>query len=113
MNNPDAEGEVVARFNGVEAKPSVEGAQNVPVTGTALSTTEFTVAEEGYYMLKFSCLSEGGFHEFLLGAVELISKPSDAAYYKAQLAAAIDSATVVATGVENEIYNGTTKAAFG
>jgi len=32
----------------VEAKPSVEGAQNVPVTGTALSTTEFTVAEEGY-----------------------------------------------------------------
>ena len=94
LNNPDAEGEVVARFNGVEAKPSVEGAQNVPVTGTALSTTEFTVAEEGYYMLKFSCLSEGGFHEFLLGAVELISKPSDAAYYKAQLAAAIDSATV-------------------
>lgn len=112
LNNPDAEGEVVARFNGVEAKPSVEGAQNVPVTGTALSTTEFTVAEEGYYMLKFSCLSEGGFHEFLLGAVELISKPSDAAYYKAQLAAAIDSATVVATGVENEIYNGTTKAAL-
>ena len=112
LNNPDAEGEVVARFNGVEAKPSVEGAQNVPVTGTALSTTEFTVAEEGYYMLKFSCLSEGGFHEFLLGAVELVSKPSDAAYYKALLATAIDSATVVATAVENEIYNGTTKTAL-
>jgi hypothetical protein len=112
LNNPDAEGEVVARFNGVEAKPSVEGAQNVPVTGTALSTTEFTVAEEGYYMLKFSCLSEGGFHEFLLGAVELVSKPSDAAYYKALLATAIDSATVVAAAVENEIYNGTTKTAL-
>lgn len=112
LNNPDAEGEVVARFNGVEAKPSVEGAQNVPVTGTALSTTEFTVAEEGYYMLKFSCLSEGGYHEFLLGAVELVSKPSDAAYYKALLATAIDSATVVAAAVENEIYNGTTKTAL-
>ena len=63
-------------------------------------------------MLKFSCLSEGGFHEFLLGAVELVSKPSDAAYYKALLATAIDSATVVAAAVENEIYNGTTKTAL-
>ena len=112
MNNPDAEGEVVAQFNGVEAKPSVEGAQNVQVTGTTLSTTEFTVAEEGYYMLKFSCQSEGGFHEFLLGAVELITKPSDAAYYKAQLAAAVDSATVVLNAVANEIYNGQTKTAL-
>ena len=112
LNNPDAEGEVVAQFNGVEAKPSVEGAQNVQVTGTTLSTTEFTVAEEGYYMLKFSCQSEGGFHEFLLGVVELITKPSDAAYYKAQLAAAVDSATVVLNAVANEIYNGQTKTAL-
>ncbi len=82
------------------------------MTGTTLSTTEFTVAEEGYYMLKFSCQSEGGFHEFLLGVVELITKPSDAAYYKAQLAAAVDSATVVLNAVANEIYNGQTKTAL-
>lgn len=112
LNNPDAAGEVVAQFNGVEAKPSVNGEQNIQVTGTMLSTTEFSVEEEGYYMLKFSCQSQGGFHEFLLGAVEMITKPSDAAYYKAQLAAAVDSATVVATSVENEIYNGTTKTAL-
>ena len=112
LNNPDAAGEVVAQFNGVEAKPSVNGEQNIQVTGTMLSTTEFSVEEEGYYMLKFSCQSQGGFHEFLLGAVEMITKPSDAAYYKAQLVAAVDSATVVATSVENEIYNGTTKTAL-
>ncbi len=29
LNNPDAEGEVVAQFNGVEAKPSVEGANKM------------------------------------------------------------------------------------
>lgn len=84
----------------------------MPVTGTSVTTTEFTVNEEGYYMLKFSCQSGGGFEEFLLGAVELITKPSDAAYYKAQLAAAVDSATVVLNAVANEIYNGQTKTAL-
>ena len=103
---------MVAHFSGLEAKPSVNGGQNMPVTGTSVTTTEFTVNEEGYYMLKFSCQSGGGFEEFLLGAVELITKPSDAAYYKAQLAAAVDSATVVLNAVANEIYNGQTKTAL-
>ena len=112
LKNPDTGGEVVAHFSGLEAKPSVNGGQNMPVTGTSVTTTEFTVNEEGYYMLKFSCQSGGGFEEFLLGAVELITKPSDAAYYKAQLAAAVDSATVVLNAVANEIYNGQTKSAL-
>lgn len=112
LKNPDTGGEVVAHFSGLEAKPSVNGGQNMPVTGTSVTTTEFTVNEEGYYMLKFSCQSGGGFEEFLLGAVELITKPSDAAYYKAQLAAAVDSATVVLNAVANEIYNGQTKTAL-
>lgn len=112
LKNPDTGGEVVAHFSGLEAKPSVNGGQNMPVTGTSVTTTEFTVNEEGYYILKFSCQSGGGFEEFLLGAVELITKPSDAAYYKAQLAAAVDSATVVLNAVANEIYNGQTKTAL-
>ena len=112
LKNPDTGDEVVAHFSGLEAKPSVNGGQNMPVTGTSVTTTEFTVNEEGYYMLKFSCQSGGGFEEFLLGAVELITKPSDAAYYKAQLAAAVDSATVVLNAVANEIYNGQTKTAL-
>lgn len=112
LKNPDTGGEVVAHFSGLEAKPSVNGGQNMPVTGTSVTTTEFTVNEEGYYMLKFSCQSGGGLEEFLLGAVELITKPSDAAYYKAQLAAAVDSATVVLNAVANEIYNGQTKTAL-
>lgn len=109
LSNPDAEGEVAARFNGVEAKPDVNGAQDIQVTGAPLSTTEFTVAEEGYYMLKFSCQSEGGFHEFLLGAVELITKPSDAAYNKQLLKQAVDSANVVLATVTDAVYDGNTK----
>lgn len=112
LNDLNGEGEVVAEFKDLEAKPSVEGAENRPVTGTDLTTTEFNVAEEGYYMLKFSCLSAGGYHEFLLGYVELFSKPSDAAYYKSQLTAAVDSANAVLNTVSDKIYDGDLKTAL-
>ncbi len=112
IDNLDADGEVVAQFTDVEAKPSVEGVSGVEITGSTLASTEFTVNEEGYYMIKFSCQSTGGYHEFLLGGVELITRPSDAAYYKGQLQTAIDSATVVLAMAADEAYAGDTKTAL-
>ena len=107
------EANVVASAQGVTARPNVNGAQNITVTGATLSTAEFVVDEAGYYMMKFySDNPDGGqnnFAEFLLGNVQVVAKPSDASYYKAQLQAAVDSANVVLNQVENEAYNGTTK----
>lgn len=108
----DLEGNVVARFDGVEAKPNVNGAQDIKITGSTLATAEFTVPKEGYYMLKFSCQSQGGFHEFLLGDVNLITKPSDAAYYKQLLCEALDSANVVLANAADAVYDGDTKTAL-
>lgn len=108
----DLEGNVVARFDGVEAKPNVNGAQDIKITGSTLATAEFTVPKEGYYMLKFSCQSQGGFHEFLLGDVNLITKPSDAAYYKQLLGKALDSANVVLANAADAVYDGDTKTAL-
>lgn len=108
----DLEGNVVARFDGVEAKPNVNGAQDIKITGSTLATAEFTVPKEGYYMLKFSCQSQGGFHEFLLGDVNLITKPSDAAYYKQLLVEALDSANVVLANAADAVYDGDTKTAL-
>ena len=108
----DLEGNVVARFDGVEAKPNVNGAQDIKITGSTLATAEFTVPKEGYYMLKFSCQSQGGFHEFLLGDVNLITKPSDAAYYKQLLGEALDSANVVLANAADAVYDGDTKTAL-
>lgn len=108
----DLEGNVVARFDGVEAKPNVNGAQDIKITGSTLATAEFTVPKEGYYMLKFSCQSQGGFHEFLLGGVNLITKPSDAAYYKQLLGKALDSANVVLANAADAVYDGDTKTAL-
>ena len=111
-----ASDETVAQFNGVEARPTVNpdlnnsnGPQVTNITGSTLTTTEFTVAEAGHYMLKFSCQSEGGYHEFYMGGLELMSMPSDAAYYKSLLKAAVDSANTVLTAAANDVYNGTTK----
>lgn len=108
----DLEGNVVARFDGVEAKPNVNGAQDIKITGSTLATAEFTVPKEGYYMLKFSCQSQGGFHEFLLGDVNLITKPSDAAYYKQLLGEALNSANVVLANAADAVYDGDTKTAL-
>lgn len=108
----DLEGNVVARFDGVEAKPNVNGAQDIKITGSTLATAEFTVPKEGYYMLKFSCQSQGGFHEFLLGDVNLITKPSDAAYYKQLLGEALGSANVVLANAADAVYDGDTKTAL-
>lgn len=108
----DLEGNVVARFDGVEAKPNVNGAQDIKITGSTLATAEFTVPKEGYYMLKFSCQSQGGYHEFLLGDVNLITKPSDAAYYKQLLGEALDSANVVLANAADAVYDGDTKTAL-
>ena len=64
-------------------------------------------------MLKFATKPGIGWSELLLAKVSLITKPSDAAYYKTQLSAAVDSAQHVMTdSIANEIYNGTTKSAL-
>ena len=107
---------VVSFVEDVVAKPDVNGQQNIQVTGATLSTAEFTVTEAGYYMMKFySDSPEGGqnnFGEYLLGSVSVVTRPSDAVYYKGQLAEAVDSANVVKTMVDNVIYDGDTKSAL-
>ena len=106
------DGEVVAEFRDQVAKPNVNGVQG-EVTGSLELVTEFTPPKEGYYVLKFATKPGIGWSELLLAKVSLITKPSDAAYYKTLLSAAVDSAQHVMTdSIADAIYDGTTKAAL-
>lgn len=106
----DLSGNVYARFDDVMAMPNVNGAQNVAVNNVTRSQTDFTVDQAGYYMLKFSTTQPSG--EYLLGGVDLITMPSKAAYWKQQLAAAVEPAKSVLAEAEDESYNGDTKTAL-
>ena len=106
----DLDGNVYARFDDVIAMPNVNGEQNISVTGVTRSVTDFTVDKPGYYMLKFSTTQPNG--EYLLGGVDLITMPSKAAYWKQQLAAAIEKAEPILEEAEYDIYDGETKTAF-
>lgn len=106
----DLDGNVYARFDDVVAMPNVNGAQNTAVTGVTRSVTDFTVDKPGYYMLKFSTTQPNG--EYLLGGVDLITMPSKAAYWKQQLAAALEKAYPILDAAEDEAYDGETKTAF-
>ena len=106
----DLNGNVYARFKDVIAMPNVNGAQNMAVTGVTRSVTDFTVDKAGYYMLKFSTTQPNG--EYLLGGVDLITMPSKAAYWKQQLAAAVEAAEAILEEAEDEMYDGETKTAF-
>jgi len=106
----DMAGNVYARFSDVPAMPNVNGAQNMAVTGVTRSQTDFTVDKAGYYMLKFSTTQPNG--EYLLGGVDLITMPSKAAYWKQQLAEAVEAAEAIMETAEAEDYDGETKTAF-
>lgn len=101
--------EPVAQFLDVDAIPNMNGAKGY-VSGSVEVSTEFTVSSPGYYVLKFS--TDPYWSEMLLANVRLISKPSDAAYYKQLLGEAVDSATTVLNLAMDTIYSGETKTAL-
>lgn len=106
----DLEGNIYARFDDVSAMPNVNGAQDRAVNNVTRSQTDFTVDKAGYYMLKFSTTQPNG--EYLLGGVDLITMPSKAAYWKQQLAAAIEEAKPAMDAAYGTDYDGDTKTAF-
>lgn len=108
----DLDGNEYARFSDLVAQPNVNGATGITVSGTTLESAEFSVGTEGYYVMSFSAQSNGGYHEYLLGAVEIITMPSKAAYYKQLLNEALDSANIVLTAGADDVYNGDTKTAL-
>lgn len=108
----DLDGNVYAEFRDYPAVPNVNGAQNMVVNGATQNITDFTVPKAGYYVLKFYCQSQGGFHEFLLGNVRLITMPSKASYYKGLLAAEVEAAKAVLLTAEDATYDGDTKTAL-
>jgi hypothetical protein len=105
----DLEGNVYAKFMDYVAKPNMNGQQG-EVKGSLKCTTDFTVPAKGYYILKFT--AQGEWQEFLLGKVSLITMPSKSAYYKQQLAAALETAKAIMDTAEGEEYDGETKSAF-
>ena len=112
----DLEGNVYARFDDVIAMPNVQGNDantNYPdknVTNVTRSQTDFTVDKAGYYVLRFSTTQPSA--ELLLGGVDLITMPSKAAYWKQQLAAAIEEAKPAMDAAYGTDYDGGTKTAF-
>ena len=106
----DLYGNIYARFDDISAMPNVNGAQDRAVNNVTRSQTDFTVDKAGYYMLKFSSIQPGV--ELLLGGVDLITMPSKAAYWKQQLAAAIEEAKPVVDAAYGVDYDGDTKTAF-
>ncbi len=101
--------EPVAQFLDVVAVPNMNGATGY-VEGSVEISTEFTVDKAGYYVLKF--YTDPAWQEMLLANVRLISKPSDAAYYKQLLGEAVDSALVVQQMAADASYDGETKTAL-
>lgn len=106
----DLDENVYARFNDVKAVPSVHGAQDIAVTGVTRSQTDFTVDKAGYYVLKFSSTQRSA--ELLLGGVDLVTMPSKAAYWKQQLATAVEKAEPIMEEADGASYDGETKTAF-
>lgn len=112
----DLEGNVYARFDDVIAMPNVQGDDantNYPdknVTNVTRSQTDFTVDKAGYYVLRFSTTQPSA--ELFLGGVDLITMPSKAAYWKQQLAAAIEEAKPAMDAAYGTDYDGDTKTAF-
>ncbi|MBQ0103853.1 MAG: hypothetical protein KBS99_06765, partial [Prevotellaceae bacterium] len=104
----DLEGNVYAEFNNIPAKPNLNGAQDKAVTGATVSEADFTVQNAGYYVLKFSTTQPNA--ELLLGGVDIITMPSKAAYWKQQLAAAVEAAKAVLESAADPIYDGDTKS---
>lgn len=117
----DLEGNVYARFDDVIAMPNLNGngAANTAdpsnytdknVTNVTRSQTDFTVDKAGYYVLRFSTTQPSA--ELFLGGVDLITMPSKAAYWKQQLAAAIEEAKPAMDAAYGTDYDGDTKTAF-
>ena len=106
----DLDGNVYARFNDILAAPNVNGAVG-NVTGSVKCVTDFTVDKEGYYVLRFTA-AEAQWQEYLLANVKLITMPSKAAYWKQQLAAALEKAEPILESAADESYDGETKTAF-
>lgn len=106
----DLEGNIYARFDDISAMPNVNGKENRAVNNVTRSQTDFTVDKAGYYVLKFSSTQPSA--ELLLGGVDLITMPSKAAYWKQQLAAAIEEAKPAMDAAYGTDYDGDTKTAF-
>lgn len=95
----------------IVAAPNLNGNGTAVVTNPVSVTKEFSVTEEGYYMVVFH--GDVGYPEYMLGSMEIVSRPSDAAYYKSILKVAADSAQAVLTdSVADVKYDGTTKTAL-
>ena len=106
----DLEGNVYARFNDFVATPNMNG-NTGKVTGSLKCTTDFTVPQAGYYVLRFAA-QDAQWQEFLLANVKVITMPSKAAYWKQQLAAAVEPAKAVLETAAEECYDGATKTAL-
>ena len=106
----DLDGNIYAQFNDYVAKPNMNGATG-KVSGSLNCTTDFTVDRAGYYVLRFAA-QDAQWQEFLLANVKVITMPSKAAYWKQQLAAAVEKAEPILDSAYDEMYNGETKTAF-
>lgn len=103
----DLKGNVVANFTDYLAAPNMNGATG-KVTGSTYCVADFTVDTKGYYIMKFAA-DQATWQEFLLANVKLISMPSKAAYWKQQLAAAVEPAKLALENAADAAYDCETK----
>lgn len=106
----DLDGNVYAEFADILAAPNVNGVQGA-VKGSVTCVTDFTLPKAGYYVMRFTS-REAQWQEFLLADLKVITMPSKAAYYKQQLAVAVEAAEAALAEADADTYNGTTKTAL-
>jgi hypothetical protein len=106
----DLDGNVYAEFSDFVAKPDMNGATGT-VSGTEMYNAAFSVADTGYYVLKFTS-AEAQWQEFLLSNVRLVTMPSNDSYYRLLLSEAIEEAEAVLASAEDSSYDGDTKTAL-
>ncbi len=104
----DKDDNIIAQFNDFTAKPNLNGGKG-KVTGTLSLEVDFTIENEGYYVLKFEA-QDAPWQEFMLADVQVITMPSKAAYYNGLLAAAREKATVAIDEafLDEDLYGGET-----
>lgn len=107
----DMNDEIVAQFNDFTAKPNLNGNRGA-VNGVLNLEVDFTVENEGYYVMKFEA-QDAPWQEFMLADVQLITMPSKAAYYNGLIAQAVESAEeLVEEAYMSDDYVGTTLTAL-
>lgn len=82
------------------------------VTGSKITSANFTISEEGDYLMDFGATAAQGWDATIIGKVLLIKTPSTSFLYSSNLDTKLNGATAIRTSMDSSIYDGAAKVAL-